>query len=387
MRQHLRCGALALGLFMASLAAAFGQTNPGTSPLSGPKGGTNNAFMQFSGPASSVKTYTLPNASDTLAALGQIQTWTGAQSFADGKLILLGSSSGSSTIKAPATGGGTATLFTGSDTIVGRATADTLTNKTFNCANNTCTVRLGSDVTGTLPKANGGLGATTLSSAMDTEFGSTQGMILYRSGSAWVALGVGSAGQLLSTGGAGANPSWITASGTGTVTSVICGLGLSGGTITASGTCSFSSGTVIGSAAATPYTANTILTANIPVDDSIPQSGEGTQILSQSYTPKISTSTLRVRFAGQVACASSDNFVAAMFNGGSNAFAAQMVTSGASRFPMAFEGSYAPGTTSAQTITVRVGCGSTNSALNGTPGARSLGGASGATLVIEEIAP
>lgn len=31
-----------------------------------------------------------------------------------------------------------------------------LTNKILNCANNTCTVRLGSDVTGTLPEANGG---------------------------------------------------------------------------------------------------------------------------------------------------------------------------------------------------------------------------------------
>lgn len=43
-------------------------------PLPGTVGGTNNAFMQFSGPASTLKTYTLPNASDTIATLTATQT-------------------------------------------------------------------------------------------------------------------------------------------------------------------------------------------------------------------------------------------------------------------------------------------------------------------------
>lgn len=42
---------------------------------------------------------------------------------------------------------------------------ETLTNKTINGANNTLTVRLANDVTGTLPVANGGTGATTLAGA------------------------------------------------------------------------------------------------------------------------------------------------------------------------------------------------------------------------------
>jgi len=138
---------LALALWLAC-APAIAQVTPGTSPLTGPKGGTNNAFMQFSGPATSIKTFTLPNASDTIATLAAVRTWTGAQSFTDGTLILLGLTSGSTTLKAPATGGGTATIFTGTDTFVGRASTDTLTNKTFNCASNTCTVRIASDVTG-----------------------------------------------------------------------------------------------------------------------------------------------------------------------------------------------------------------------------------------------
>lgn len=40
--------------------------------------------------------------------------------------------------------------------------------------------------------------------------GSTQGNILYRNGTVWVALAPGTAGQVLQTGGAGANPSWAT---------------------------------------------------------------------------------------------------------------------------------------------------------------------------------
>lgn len=71
--------ALALALVCASPALA--QVTPGTAPLTGQKGGTGNGFMQFSGPASSLKTYTLPNASGTIALLGQIQTWTAAQTF------------------------------------------------------------------------------------------------------------------------------------------------------------------------------------------------------------------------------------------------------------------------------------------------------------------
>jgi hypothetical protein len=45
-----------------------------------------------------------------------------------------GSVSGTTLLAAPSTGGGTATFFQGSDTVVGRASTDTLTNKTFDTA-------------------------------------------------------------------------------------------------------------------------------------------------------------------------------------------------------------------------------------------------------------
>lgn len=66
--------------------------------------------------------------------------------------------------------------------------------------------------------------------------GSTQGQILYRNGSVWTPLAVGTAGQVLTTQGAAANPSWTTVTGTGTVTSVATNNGITGGPITTTGT-------------------------------------------------------------------------------------------------------------------------------------------------------
>lgn len=62
---------------------------------------------------------------------------------------------------------GTLTLPTSSDTLVGRVTVDTLTNKSISGSNNTITsISLTSAVTGILPVANGGSGIGTLTGVL-----------------------------------------------------------------------------------------------------------------------------------------------------------------------------------------------------------------------------
>lgn len=103
----------------------------------------------------------------------------------------------------------------------------------------------------------------TLTAILDTISG-TEGVILYRGASAWTALSPGTSGQYLQTQGASAIPQWNSVTGTGgTVTSIATNNGVTGGTITGSGT--------IGLAAITAGTvlANTTGSGAVPVGNTI----------------------------------------------------------------------------------------------------------------------
>lgn len=121
-------------------AAALHQTGGGAMTLAGP-----------SLPA----TYTLPGTTDTLSGLGTVQTFTAAQSFTNGDFQLLGSSSGHSTLEAPATGGGIITLPGGAVTLLGNglASADVFVG-------NGSSVATGVPITGDVALLN--TGATTV---------------------------------------------------------------------------------------------------------------------------------------------------------------------------------------------------------------------------------
>ena len=84
--------------------------------------------------------------------------------------------------------------------------------------------------------------ANTLTATIDAAIGNTQGNILYRNATGWVVLAPGTAGEALISGGAATNISWGPIAGSGTVTSLTSGTGitLSPSTITTTGSISIS---------------------------------------------------------------------------------------------------------------------------------------------------
>jgi len=134
-------------------------------------------------------------------------------------------------------GSGTVTsvTFTGDGTVLSSTpssavtTSGTVTASLASAANNTIL----SNISG----ASASPSYNSITSIID-KLGATQGDILYRNATGWVALTPGTSGQFLTTGGASANPSWTTASGSGSVTNIATGSGLTGGPITTTGTIS-----------------------------------------------------------------------------------------------------------------------------------------------------
>jgi hypothetical protein len=146
-------------------------------------------------------------------------------------------------------------------------------------------------------------------------------------------------------------------------------------------------GSVIGSASDS-YSTNENLETVIPLDDSLPQATEGTEILSASLTPSSAGSKVRVRFCGFGATSeSSVALVAALTIDGAPAASAVAITGASGALlPVSLMYEHTPGDTDTHTYAVRIGPGAAGAVrLNGDMLGRLFGGAAAAQLIVEEI--
>ncbi|MDY0009600.1 MAG: hypothetical protein RBS08_07835 [Bdellovibrionales bacterium] len=146
-------------------------------------------------------------------------------------------------------------------------------------------------------------------------------------------------------------------------------------------------GSVVGHAQTT-YTGYAALTTAVPFDNTVPQPGEGTEILRTSLTPKSATNRVRVRFSGFAATSGIFPITAFLCINGSAAVQAIGAYAPVAGQPVSlnFEYEHIPGDTNTQVYTVRVGPGGIGSVrMNGSNTGRLFGGCAAATLTVEEI--
>ncbi|MCW5730421.1 MAG: hypothetical protein KIT20_06675 [Alphaproteobacteria bacterium] len=130
------------------------------------------------------------------------------------------------------------------------------------------------------------------------------------------------------------------------------------------------------------------VSASIPSDDTIPQSYEGTQILSATITPYASTSRLAIRVSGVATPAAADRLTIALFrDSGFNAIAASHVwcTAGGAAINGFLEHEEPANSVAATTFKVRIGVQDDTWRLNGTNTSRLMGGVQRWSLLVEEI--
>jgi len=314
-----------------------------------------------------------------------------------GGLSLNGATSGATSLIPSAVASGTITIPAATDQLLARNTVDTVTNKTLDTANNTF------KIAGTTITATTGSGSTVALSTNPVlttpNIGAANGTSLQLSGlTASSALATDGSKNLVSVTNTGTgnnvlatNPILV-APNLGTPSTLVLtnatGLPLSSGVTGTLSQANAPVGSVVASYTAT-YSTNADLTTQIPVDDTIPQNTEGTQILSVTLTPQSTTNKLRIRWNGMGSISVLDPIVWAMFSSASgNALVAGVVNPPAANFLEMINGEfeYTPGSTSSVTISIRVGPGAAVTVrMNGNTSQRYFGGAANCFLVVEEI--
>lgn len=136
-------------------------------------------------------------------------------------------------------------------------------------------------------------------------------------------------------------------------------------------------------------TALTSGTTTTPTDDTIPQSGEGTQFMSQQITPTSSANYLLIEVTAVLAASAAVNITMALFkDAGANALAAvyQSASGADVTYVMTMTHRVLAGSTSLQEFKVRMGgSGASTIYMNGYSGGRIFGGVCSSTIKITEV--
>jgi hypothetical protein len=133
-------------------------------------------------------------------------------------------------------------------------------------------------------------------------------------------------------------------------------------------------------------------TTTVPLDDTIPQNTEGTQILAVTTDTLASASNrLRVTVHMPINTNSTlnNNFLMLFRDSVANALQVSIKTMPAAAYhePMTLQYEYAPGATTAVAFKVRVGVDGGTGYINGNSSGRLMGGAAKVTMVVEEVKP
>lgn len=126
----------------------------------------------------------------------------------------------------------------------------------------------------------------------------------------------------------------------------------------------------------TMSTAVATTTSSIPIDDTIPQIGEGTQFMSQAITPKATTNLLEIEVMAFCQGSAQAYVVGAFFQDATaNAIAAADVTIASNGFveQMSLKHIMVAGTTSSTTFSFRMGVSTGTLTFNGASSSRYFG--------------
>lgn len=127
-------------------------------------------------------------------------------------------------------------------------------------------------------------------------------------------------------------------------------------------------------------------TTVIPVDDTIPQVGEGDQYMSLAVTPSSTINVLVIRHSGNYATSAGTILAVTLHqDGAADASAVAPDIIGADPRPIDLTHQQRAGTTSASTFTIRAGPTAGTLTFNGSGGARRYGGKLSSYLEIQEI--